>query len=111
MKIHDKFIDKLDFVKRNGFIPVVVQDIKTKDILMLAYANRIAIENTVRTGNAWFWSISRNKLWMKGEQSGNVQPVRKILLDCDSDAILYMVDSDKPACHTGNRSCFHNMLE
>src|SRR6476646_8425048 len=71
MKIHDKFIDKLDFVKRNGFIPVVVQDIKTKDILMLAYANRIAIENTVRTGNAWFWSISRNNLWMKGEESGN----------------------------------------
>jgi phosphoribosyl-AMP cyclohydrolase len=54
MKIHDKFIDKLDFVKRNGLIPVVVQDIKTKDILMLAYANRNAIENTVKTGNAWF---------------------------------------------------------
>jgi phosphoribosyl-AMP cyclohydrolase len=73
MKIHDKFIDKLDFVKRNGFIPVVVQDIKTKDILMLAYANRIAIENTVRTGNAWFWSISldeRRRIWKFSRSEG-----------------------------------------
>ena len=67
MKIHDEFIDKLDFAKRDGLIPVVVQDIKTKDILMLAYANRTAIENTVKTGNAWFWSVSRNKLWMNLE--------------------------------------------
>ena len=83
VKIHDKFINKLDFVKRDGFIPVVVQDIKTKDILMLAYANRIAIENTVKTGNAWFWSNSRKKLWMKGEESGNIQEVKDILVDCD----------------------------
>lgn len=110
VKIHDKFINKLDFVKRDGFIPVVVQDIKTKDILMLAYANRIAIENTVKTGNAWFWSNSRKKLWMKGEESGNIQEVKDILVDCDHDSVIYLVDSKKPACHTGNRSCFHNRL-
>ena len=104
------FIDKLDFVKRNGLIPVVVQDIKTKDILMLAYANINAIEKTVKTGNAWFWSISRKKLWMKGEESGNIQEVKDILVDCDQDSVIYLVDSKNPACHTGNRSCFHNRL-
>jgi phosphoribosyl-AMP cyclohydrolase len=109
--MNTKSLEDIDFEKRSCLLPVIVQDRLTKDILMLAYANKEALSNTVRTGNAWFWSTSRNKLWMKGEQSGNVQPVRKILLDCDSDAILYMVDSDKPACHTGNRSCFHNMLE
>lgn len=110
VKIRDEFIDKLDFVKRGGFIPVVVQDIESKDILMLAYANRIAIENTVKTSNAWFWSVSRNRLWMKGEESGNVQEVKDILVDCDHDSVVYLVDSRNPACHTGNRTCFHNRL-
>ena len=108
VKIHDEFIDKLDFIKRDALIRVVVQDIKTKDILMLAFANRIAIENTVKTGNAWFWSVSRNKLWMKGEESGNTQDVKDILVDCDHDSLIYLVDSKNPACHTGNRTCFHN---
>lgn len=106
-----KTLKDIDFEKRNGLLPVIVQDRKTKDILMMAYANREALGNTVKTGNAWFWSTSRNKLWMKGEESGNVQPVHEILIDCDSDAILYVVDSDKPACHTGSRSCFHNVLK
>ena len=105
-----KSLSDIDFEKRKGLLPVVVQDRKTKDILMLAYANKEALANTIKTGNAWFWSTSRNKLWMKGEESGNVQPVYSILIDCDSDSILYVVDSDKPACHTGNRSCFHNLL-
>lgn len=105
-----KTLDEIDFEKRNGIIPVIVQDITTKDILMLAYANKTAIYKTIDTGNAWFWSTSHNKLWMKGEESGNVQPVEKILVDCDSDALLYLVNSFKPACHTGNRSCFHNEL-
>ena len=109
-KIDDELIKKLDFVKRGGLIPVVVQDVTTKDILMLAYANRVAIENTVKTGNAWFWSVSRNKLWMKGEGSGNIQEVKDILVDCDHDSIIYLVNSKNPACHTGNRSCFHNRL-
>ncbi|VFJ13781.1 phosphoribosyl-AMP cyclohydrolase [Candidatus Nitrosocosmicus franklandus] len=105
-----KSIDKINFEKRNGIIPVIVQDIKTKDILMLGYANREALSKTVETGNAYFWSTSHNRLWMKGEESGNIQPVEKILVDCDSDALLYLVDSAKPVCHTGNRSCFHNEL-
>jgi len=105
-----KSIDKIDFEKRNGIIPVVVQDIRTKDILMLGYANKYALTKTVETGNAHFWSTSHNRLWMKGEESGNIQPVEKILVDCDSDALLYLVNSMKPACHTGNRSCFHNEL-
>jgi len=110
MKIDDKFIDKLDFRKRGGLIPVVVQDVNTKDILMLAYANRNAIENTIETSKAWFWSHSRNKLWMKGEESGNIQHVKDILVDCDYDSLIYLVDSKNPACHTGNRTCFHNRL-
>ena len=88
----------------------MVQDIRTKDILMLGYANKYALTKTVETGNAHFWSTSHNRLWMKGEESGNIQPVEKILVDCDSDALLYLVNSMKPACHTGNRSCFHNEL-
>jgi phosphoribosyl-AMP cyclohydrolase len=110
MCMNAKSLNDIDFEKRNGLLPVIVQDRKTKDILMLAYANKEALANTISTGNAWFWSTSRNKLWMKGEESGNVQPVYKILVDCDSDAILYIVDSNKPACHTGSRSCFHNLL-
>jgi phosphoribosyl-AMP cyclohydrolase len=106
-----KSVSDIDFSKRNGLLPVVVQDQKTKDILMLAYANEEALDNTIKTGNAWFWSTSRNKLWMKGEESGHIQYVKEILVDCDSDALLYLVESQNPACHTGNRSCFHNLLE
>jgi phosphoribosyl-AMP cyclohydrolase len=106
-----KTINEIDFEKRNGLIPVVVQDINTKDILMVGYINRHALSKTIDTGNAWFWSTSHNKLWMKGEESGNIQPVKKILVDCDSDALVYLVDSFHAICHTGNRSCFHNELQ
>ncbi len=71
----NKSLADIDFARRNGLIPVVLQDRKTKDILMLAYTNREALDNTLKTGNAWFWSTSRGKLWMKGEESGNIQPV------------------------------------
>ena len=101
---------ELDFVKRKGLVPVIVQDLKTKDVLMLAYANNEALKNTIETGKAWFWSTSNNRLWMKGEESGNIQLVREILVDCDSDALIYLVDSIYPACHTGKRTCFHNKL-
>ncbi len=106
----DKAVEKIDFKKEGGLIPVIVQDVKTKDILMLAYANKEALERTVKSGKAWFWSRSRNKLWMKGEESGNFQQVRKIMVDCDSDALVYLVEPAGPACHTGNRTCFHNEL-
>jgi phosphoribosyl-AMP cyclohydrolase len=105
-----KSLADIDFARRNGLIPVVLQDGKTKDILMLAYTNREALDNTLKTGNAWFWSTSRGKLWMKGEESGNIQPVKEIRVDCDSDALLYVVDSETSVCHTGNRSCFYNIL-
>jgi len=110
MKNQGKTLADLDFAKSKWLVPVIVQDQKTKDVLMLAYANKVAIENTLRTGNAWFWRTSHNRLWMKGEESGNIQPVKEILVDCDSDALVYLVDSSKPACHTGNRTCFHNKL-
>src|SRR5436309_257208 len=86
-----KSIADIDFSRRNGLIPVVLQDRKTKDILMLAYTNREALHNTIKTGNAWFWSTSRGKLWMKGEDSGNIQPVKEIRVDCDSDALVYLM--------------------
>src|SRR5918912_1022896 len=106
-----KTFNDIDFERRNGLLPVVVQDRMTKDILMLAYANKEALSNTIKTGNAWFWSTSRNKLWMKGEESGNIQPVKEILVDCDSDALLYLVDTVFPLCNHGNDSCFHNILK
>lgn len=106
-----KSADDIDFAKRGGVIPVVVQDRKTKEVLTLVYANKEALSRTIETGNAWFFSTSRNKIWMKGEESGNIQPVSEILVDCDSDALLYIVNSDKPMCHTGERTCFHNMVE
>ena len=106
-----KSIYDVDFAKRKGLLPVIVQDKITKDILMLAYVNEEALRYTIKTGNACFWSTSRNKLWIKGEESGNFQPVKEILLDCDMDALLYQVQSEYPACHTGHRSCFHNTLQ
>lgn len=106
----DISIDELDFEKSGGLIPVVVQNIDTKNVLTLAYTNKESLELTRKTGNSWFWSRSRKKLWMKGEESGNTQKVKKILVDCDSDAIIYMVEPSGPACHLGKDVCFHNSL-
>ena len=103
-----KEIENIDFEKGNGIVPVIVQDSNSKDVLTLAYTNKEALELTKKTGNSWFWSRSRNKLWMKGEESGNTQKVKKILVDCDSDAIIYLVEPSGPACHTGEQTCFHN---
>ena len=82
-----------------------------KMFLTLAYSNKESLELNKKTGNSWFWSRSRNKLWMKGEESGNTQKVKEILVDCDSDAIIYLVEPSGPACHTGEKVCFHNSLE
>lgn len=103
-------LDEIDFEKGGGLVPVIVQDAKTRDVLTLAYANRESLERTARTGRSWFWSRSRGRLWMKGEESGNTQEVRGILVDCDSDAIIYTVEPSGPACHKGERTCFHNRL-
>ena len=107
----EKTIDEIDFQKENGLIPVIVQDINTNEVLTLAYANKESLELTQKTGNSWFWSRSRKKLWMKGEESGNTQKVKKILVDCDFDAIIYLVEPSGPACHTGQKTCFHNILK
>jgi len=107
----EDLLAKLDFKKGNGLIPVVVQDAETKELLMLAYANEEALRKTLSTGYAHYWSRSRNKLWMKGETSGHTQKIKKILVDCDYDTLLYVVDQKGPACHTGKDTCFHNKLE
>ena len=106
-----KTIEDIDFSKGDGLITVIVQDVKSREVLTLAYANKESLSLTQKTGNSWFWSRSRNKLWMKGEESGNIQKVKDILVDCDFDAIIYLVEVDGPACHTGERACFHNVLE
>ncbi len=100
----------IKFDKR-GLVPVVVQDVKTKEVLMLAYANMEALKKTFETGYAHYWSRSRRKLWMKGETSGNVQKVVEVRIDCDNDAILYLVEQKGVACHTGNYSCFYRTLK
>ena len=105
-----ELLEKLDFKKGNGLIPVVVQDAKTKETLMLAYANRQAVENTLNTGKATYWSRSRNELWIKGETSGNTQKIVSVSADCDYDALLYIVEQTGPACHTGEYTCFHNKM-
>jgi phosphoribosyl-ATP pyrophosphohydrolase/phosphoribosyl-AMP cyclohydrolase len=93
-----------------GLVPVVVQDAENGQVLMFAYANREAIEKTLETRKAHFWSRSRNKLWQKGEESGNFQEVNDIFLDCDGDTVLMLVNQKGVACHTGKRSCFFTSL-
>jgi phosphoribosyl-AMP cyclohydrolase len=105
-----ELLDKLDFKKGNGLIPVAVQDAKTKEILMLAYANREAVEKTLTTGKGTYWSRSRNELWVKGETSGNTQRIVSVVADCDFDALLYIVEQKGVVCHTGAPTCFHHPL-
>jgi len=97
-------IDKL-FLK-GDLVPAIVQDEKTKDVLMLAYMNKESLTKTLETGYTWFYSRSRNRLWQKGEESGNVQRVVSVVPDCDDDTLLVTVKQTGVACHTGNRSCF-----
>jgi phosphoribosyl-ATP pyrophosphohydrolase/phosphoribosyl-AMP cyclohydrolase len=98
----------LDQVKydEKGLAAVIVQDFQNGQVLMFAYANREALEKTIETGRTHFWSRSRGQLWMKGEESGNVQDVKGIYFDCDRDAVLVLVDQKGVACHTGQRTCF-----
>ena len=93
-----------------GFVPVIAQEHGSNRVLMLAYANRAALEKTLETGLGTYWSRSRNAMWVKGETSGHTQKIVSVMLDCDGDAVLYMVEQTGPACHTGADSCFHNAL-
>lgn len=96
--------------QKSDLIPVIIQHDKTKDILMLGFTNKEAVELTLRTGTAWFWSRSRNKLWNKGESSGHFLHVKKMVTDCDTDTLLYFCDPVGPTCHTGADSCFFNTI-
>ena len=103
---------ELDFAKSDGLIPAIAQDWKTGEVLMLAYINRLSWEETLKSGNATYWSRSRNKLWKKGEESGNVQKIREILIDCDDDTVIFKVDQiGGAACHTGYRTCFYRKID
>jgi len=98
-----KFVD--------GLVPVIVQDSKSREVLMMAYANDEAVRLTQETGYAHYYSRSRKKLWKKGEESGHFQKVVSILTDCDEDCLLYLVEQQGAACHTGFESCFYRTLE
>lgn len=103
---------RIDFEKSGGIVPAVVQDYTTGDVLMLAYMNNDAFKATQATGNAHYWSRSKNRIWKKGESSGHVQIVKEIYLDCDSDTILLKVEQiGDAACHEGYRSCFFKRIE
>ena len=102
--------DLKKFFVKSELIPAIVQDYKTKEVLMLAYMNEESLAKTLETGMTWFYSRSRQELWNKGATSGHVQKVIKIDYDCDEDTLLVFVDQTCAACHTGNRSCFYRTL-
>jgi phosphoribosyl-ATP pyrophosphohydrolase/phosphoribosyl-AMP cyclohydrolase len=104
----ENLMQKLDWKKMDGLIPVVVQDANSKETLMLAYANKEALELTLTTGFAHYWSRSRQQLWKKGETSGHTQKIKHVVVDCDYDAVLYIVVQKGPVCHTGAETCFHH---
>lgn len=95
----------------NGLIPAIAQDVDTQEVLMFAYMNKEALEKTITTGYAHYWSRSRKKLWKKGETSNHLQKVLEIRVDCDMDAILILIKQIGGACHTGYRSCFYRNLD
>jgi phosphoribosyl-AMP cyclohydrolase len=103
---------ELDFKKGNGLIPAIAQDFETGEIIMLAYMNKEAFEKTLKTGKATYFSRSRDKLWVKGETSGNFQSVKEILVDCDNDTVVLKIrQKGEAACHTGYRSCFYRKVD
>jgi len=103
----------LDTLRWNeaGLVPIVVQDVDSGDVLMVAWANREALERTLAEGRMVYWSRSRQELWRKGDTSGNVQHWEELLVDCDADVLLARVHQEGAACHTGERSCFFRRLE
>ena len=104
---------ELDFSKTaDGLIPAIAQDWQTGEVLMLAYINRASWEKTLATGKATYWSRSRKKFWVKGEESGNIQKIKEILVDCDLDTVIFKVEQvGGAACHEGYHSCFFRKLE
>jgi phosphoribosyl-AMP cyclohydrolase len=105
-----KRVEQVDFEKGNGLIPVIVQDYRTKEVLMLAYMSAESLNKTLEKNTTWFYSRSRKELWNKGATSGHFQYVQEIKIDCDNDTLLILVDQIGAACHTGNKSCFYRDL-
>lgn len=103
-------VNKVDFEKGNGLVPVIVQDYKTRDVLMLAYMSKDSLTKTLEGDTTWFYSRSREELWNKGATSGHFQYIKEIKLDCDNDTILVLVEQKGAACHTGNKTCFYRDL-
>jgi phosphoribosyl-AMP cyclohydrolase len=101
----------LDWDDESGLLPAIAQDVDSGELLMLVYVSPDALERTRETGLAHYYSRSRDQLWQKGETSGHVQRVRDVRVDCDGDALLYVVDQEGGACHTGFRSCFYRRLD
>ncbi|MEY3156621.1 MAG: hypothetical protein RLZZ291_203 [Actinomycetota bacterium] len=99
-----------NFKDDQQLLPAIVQDANSKEVLMLAWVNKEALEKTISTKQATFWSRSRKEIWVKGQTSGNKQEVISIKFDCDSDAFLFLVHSHGPACHTGENSCFYSEI-
>ena len=105
-------MQKIDFAKGDGLVPVIVQDYRTREVLMMAYMNRQAWRKTQKTGKAHYYSRSRRGLWLKGEESGHWQEVKEIFVDCDNDAVLIKVNQlGGAACHEGYQSCFFRKVE
>jgi phosphoribosyl-ATP pyrophosphohydrolase/phosphoribosyl-AMP cyclohydrolase len=115
LKLNEKeikdFIEKVDYKKGNGLVPAVVQDASNGRVLMQAYMNEEALRLTLASGKTHFWSRTKGRLWMKGEESGHYSLVRNAVLDCDNDAILFKVQQIGPACHTGEESCFYKPIK
>ena len=103
-------LDSLPY-NEQGLIPAIAQQYDSKEVLMLAWMNRESLDETLATGRVCYFSRSRQKLWRKGETSGQVQNLREMRLDCDGDTLLLMVDQTGPACHTGRKSCFYNLVK
>ncbi len=102
----DEFVKQVDFRKANALVPVVVQDDSTDKVLMQAFMNEEALRLTLSSGKMHFWSRSRKRLWLKGEESGHFSLVQNVLIDCDSDSVLFKVQQVGPVCHTGSETCF-----
>lgn len=103
---------ELDFDKRGGLIPAIAQDFQTGEVLMQAYINRESWQETLKSGCAVYYSSSRKKLWKKGEESGHIQLIHEILVDCDLDCVIFKVEQrGGAACHTGHRSCFYRKVD
>ena len=105
-----KLVDEIKY-DAQGLVPVIAQDYKNNEVLMVAYMNRASLKTTLETGITHYWSRSRQKFWKKGESSGHIQEVKEVLVDCDQDALVIKVDQKIAACHTGYRSCFYRKLD